>query len=152
MISWWCLPFSHKILKFQFEGYSRVVSLSLFVFLEWEEISFVREDICAAALQQPGASSSTAKSPRFLERRDENHVRPTQNLRTSLEKVRRRRKKCLIRVVLDSTQYQITKWRSNNVCASVRRLRSNKKKLKITKTKLVELESRGSSRKIWQGV
>ena len=53
----------------------KFVSLSLFVFLELEEISFVGEDICAAALQQAGASTSTAQSPKFLERWEDNHVR-----------------------------------------------------------------------------
>lgn len=44
-------------------------------FNESEESSFVGEDICAAALQQAGASTSTAESPKFLERWEDNHVR-----------------------------------------------------------------------------
>lgn len=130
----------------------KFVSLSLFVFLEkfhlWGKAFVLLHYNKQGPKHQPLRAQSSWKGGKIIMFACWFHR--TQNLRTSLEEVKWQRKKCLIRFVLNSTRYHITKWRSNNVCASGRSLISNKKKLKITTTKLVELEN--PSREIWQSV
>ena len=112
------------------------------------------EDICAAALQQAGASTSTAESPKFLERWEDNHVRLLISSYSKFKDLFGRGK---------TTKKEVF----NKICAEFNAISDHKvtveqcmrkwakleikleeKKLKITTTKLVELESRGSSRKI----